>query len=374
MNKALTMLVAVGIGAGVMYLLDPQVGRRRRAIARDKAISAFKKSGGAVETASTDIGNRAKGLFSEAKSRVSREEVSDQVLAERVRSQMGRYCSHPSALEVSVSGKRAVLRGPVLEDEVDDILRAAARVRGVTDVVNQMNVHKEAGDVPALQGAGKRPGFAQGFMRYNWSPTYRLLATGMGSGLALYGFARAYNPFALSAALAGLAFAVRGATNTELQRVVGLGAGRQAVTVQKTVNFEAPVEKVFEAWDKYENFPKFMTNVEEVRDLGNGRSHWVVKGPAGTRVEWDAEVTKRIPNEVIAWKSSPGSLVQHSGIVKFKSRPGGGSTADVRLSYNPIAGKIGHAVASLFSSDPKTELDQDLQRMKQLVEGELATA
>jgi uncharacterized membrane protein len=374
MNKAVSMLAAAGIGAALMYLIDPQGGRRRRAIARDKAVSAWKKTGGAVGTASSDIGNRAKGVLSEAKSRVSREEVSDQVLAERVRAQVGRYCSHPSALEVSVSGKRVTVRGPVLENEVDDILWAVARVRGVSDVHNEMTVHREAGDVPALQGEGKRPGFAHGFRRYNWSPTYRILATGLGTGAAVYGFARAYNPFALSAALAGLAFAVRGATNTELQRVVGVGAGRRAVTIHKTVNFEAPVERVFQVWDNYQNFPKFMTNVEEVRDLGDGRSHWVVKGPAGTTVEWDAEITKRIPNEVIAWKSTPGSLVQNSGIVKFKSRRDGGSTADIRLSYNPIAGQIGHAVASLFSSDPKSELDQDLQRMKQLVEGELTTA
>jgi len=374
MNKLWTALAGIGAGAAIMYTLDPQTGRRRRALVRDKVTSAWNKTGDALGSLSSDVSNRARGVYSETTSRVRREEVSDEVLAERVRSRTGRFASHPGSIETTVSGGRVTLRGPILEEEVDDVLRAAGGVRGVVDVNNQLEVHRDSTGVPGLQGPGKRPGVAWGFTRYNWSPTHRVLATGVGSGLAVWGLTRRQNPAAMLASLAGMAFAVRGATNRELSRIVGIGAGRNAVTIHKTMTFDAPVERVFELWDNYENFPKFMSNVKEVRDLGGGRSHWVVSGPAGTSVEWDAEITRRVPNRVLAWKSGPGSLVQHSGIVQFRPLHENRSTVDVRLSYNPVAGAMGHVVASLFGADPKTELDQDLQRMQQLVEGETVTA
>ncbi|MFB3906251.1 MAG: SRPBCC family protein [Acidobacteriota bacterium] len=371
MNKLWTTLAGIGLGAAIMYTLDPQTGRRRRAIARDKVSRAWNKTGDALGALSSDVANRARGIYSETTSKVSREQVPDNVLAERVRSRLGRFSSHPSSMEVTVSGGRVTLRGPILEKEIDDILRAVGDVRGVVDVNDELEVHKESAGVPGLQGPGKRPGAAWGFARYNWSPTHRVVATGVGSGLAVWGLTRRRNPAAVLASLAGMAFALRGATNQELRRIVGLGAGRKAVTIHKTMTFNVPVEQVFQVWDNYESFPKFMTNVKEVRDLGNGRSHWVVSGPAGTTVEWDAEITRRIPNQVIAWKSLPGSRVQHSGIVQFRSLGEDRSKADIRLSYNPVAGAMGHFVASLFGSDPKSELDQDLQRFKQLVEGEV---
>jgi len=363
----------MGAGAAIMYTLDPQSGRRRRAVVRDKVTRAWNKTEDALETLSSDVTNRARGVYSETTSRVRREQAPDDVLTERVRARLGRFSSHPGSIEVTVSGGRVTLRGPILKEEIDDVLRAAGGVRGAVDVDNQLEVHTDSTGVPGLQGPGKRPGVAWGFTRYNWSPTHRVFATGIGSGLAVWGLTRRRNPAAMLASLAGLAFAVRGATNRELSRMVGIGAGRKAVTIHKTMTFDAPVEQVFNVWDNYDNFPKFMTNVKEVRDLGNGRSHWVVSGPAGTSVEWDAEVTRRIPNRVIAWKSVPGSMVQHSGIVQFRSLGEDRSTVDIRLSYNPIAGAMGHVVASLFGADPKTELDQDLQRMQQLVEGEAQT-
>ncbi|HET9533325.1 MAG TPA: SRPBCC family protein, partial [Blastocatellia bacterium] len=146
------------------------------------------------------------------------------------------------------------------------------------------------------------------------------------------------------------------------------GAGRRAVDIQKTININAPVEEVFKFWENYENFPRFMSNVREVIDKGDGRSHWVVAGPAGVPVEWDAVVTKRVPNEVFAWKTVPGSVVANAGMVIFRRNDDGTTTVDIKLSYNPPAGAVGHAVATLFGSDPKTEMDQDLMRMKTMIE------
>jgi uncharacterized membrane protein len=147
-----------------------------------------------------------------------------------------------------------------------------------------------------------------------------------------------------------------------------MGIGRRAVDIQKTININAPVERVFRLWSDYKHFPHFMSNVREVRDLGGGRSHWVVAGPAGTTVEWDAAITTYVPHEVLAWRTEEGSVVQHAGIVHFQANPDGGTSVNIRLTYNPGVGAVGHAVAALFGADPKTQMDEDLVRMKTFIE------
>jgi uncharacterized membrane protein len=111
-----------------------------------------------------------------------------------------------------------------------------------------------------------------------------------------------------------------------------------------------------------------MTNVREVRDLGKGHSQWTVAGPAGASVKWDVRITKLIPNELIAWKSEPGSAIANAGLVKFEPGHNGGTRVTVRMSYNPPAGAIGHLIATLFGANPKREMDQDLLRMKTMIE------
>jgi uncharacterized membrane protein len=104
-----------------------------------------------------------------------------------------------------------------------------------------------------------------------------------------------------------------------------------------------------------------------VRDLGNGKSHWIVNGPLGARVEWDAAITQMLPNKLLAWKSEPGSLIQQAGVVRFDSERDY-TRVQVRLSYNPPAGAIGHLIATLLGSNPKQEMDEDLVRMQTFIE------
>jgi uncharacterized membrane protein len=171
-----------------------------------------------------------------------------------------------------------------------------------------------------------------------------------------------------------LGLAARGVTNIQLKRLVGLGGGRRAIDIQKAININAPVEEVYEFWSRVENFPRFMAHVEEITVHGNGHSHWKVSGPAGLPVEWDAITTKQIPNEVIAWKSLPNEAIKSAGIVQFHPNPDGSTRITVRMSYNPPAGALGHAVASLLGSDPKTAMDEDLVRLKSLMETGKTTA
>lgn len=145
------------LGVGLAYLLDPERGARRRALARDKATSAGKKLAENLEATTRDLRNRASGRAAELKSRFSREEVGNEVLHDRVRSAIGRVVSHPGSITVTVWDGRVTLQGQVLEDEVPGLLRTASRVRGVSEVINELEAHREAGDVPSLQG-GRAPG------------------------------------------------------------------------------------------------------------------------------------------------------------------------------------------------------------------------
>ena len=154
----------------------------------------------------------------------------------------------------------------------------------------------------------------------------------------------------------------------ELKRLIGIGAGRRAIDFQKIINVAAPVEKVFSFWSDYQNFPRFMSNVREVQQTGNDTSRWVVSGPAGVPVGWSAIVTNYVPNRSIGWKTTSGSPIAHAGLVRFDSNPDGTTRIDIRLTYNPVAGGLGHLVASLFGADPKSEIDSDLVRMKTIIE------
>lgn len=178
----------------------------------------------------------------------------------------------------------------------------------------------------------------------------------------------------LTAGLGGLLLSLRGATNLEVKRLLGIGAGRRAVTLQKTLNINAPVKEVFAAWSRYEDFPKFMAHVREVRRTGPGRSHWVVAGPGGLPVEWDPEESASVPNRVIGWRTVPGSIVEHSGVVRFDPTETGGTRVHIRTSWNPPAGAIGYGLAALLGRDPKRALDDDLVRFKSLLEEGKTTA
>lgn len=355
------------IGAGLMYLLDPDRGRRRRAMVRDQMVSTWNDLDDVVDTAARDLKNRARGVVAETRSRFSDGEVDDQVLKARVKSEIGRVVSHPHAIEVNAESGCVTLKGPVLADEEKALISTVKGVRGVDGVINHLEVHTEAGNVPGLQGNAQRRGARSEVMQENWAPAIRLLM-GLGGGLTtLYG-RRIGGPLGSMVSLVGLGVVARAATNLRISRLTGVRAGRRAVQVQKMINVDAPVEEVFEFWSHFENFPRFMSNVHQVRPAGENRWHWVVEGPAGSSVGFDAEITKFVPNECIAWKTTEGATVASAGIVKFLPNEKGGTRIDIHMNYNPPGGAIGHAVGSFFGFDPKSSLDEDLVRFKSLIE------
>ena len=130
-----------------------------------------------------------------------------------------------------------------------------------------------------------------------------------------------------------------------------------------------PPDEVYRFWRDFQNLPRFMRHLEAVHDMGDGRSHWKAKGPAGMDVEWDATIIADVPGEVITWRSLEGSDVDNAGAVRFERAAGGrGTIVRVNLEYNPIGGVIGAAVAKLFGEEPEQQLDDDLRRFKQVLE------
>ncbi len=366
-SAGLMLLGGLGLGAALMYFLDPQSGRRRRALARDQYAHTLRKIQDAERVLVRDASQRAMGLMAQTHRWLHAEEPADDaVLVERIRAALGRVTSHPHAVEVSASQGHVVVRGPVLADEAGNVLDCIERTRGVRSVDNQLDVHSEPGNIPALQGGVRREGSRSEWMQDNWSPTARVIAGTLGAALAAYGILRGGGRGWLVGAL-GSGLLARAASNRDMKSLVGVGADCQPIEVQKTMHVAAPVERVFEYWRNFENFPQWMSHVREVRLHGPNRYHWMVDGPAGVPVEWISEVTTMLENEQMSWRSEPGSMIDHSGRVTFTPE-GSGTRVQVEMCYTPVGGVIGHAVAKAFGSDPKTEMDADLMRLKTLIE------
>jgi uncharacterized membrane protein len=159
----------------------------------------------------------------------------------------------------------------------------------------------------------------------------------------------------------GVTASIRGADGKA--RTKGVRFSTNVVTVNKGV------EEVYDFWRNFENLPRFMRHLESVTVLGNGRSRWKAMAPAGATVEWEAETIEDRPNELISWRSLPGSDVQNAGTVRFSSAPGGrGTEVRVDMEYIPPAGKVGAAVAMLFHEEPGQQIHDDLRHFKQVME------
>ncbi|MFG1889344.1 SRPBCC family protein [Micromonospora sp. NPDC049051] len=167
--------------------------------------------------------------------------------------------------------------------------------------------------------------------------------------------------------------AVAGIAAVDLVAAVRAGQARAArrrmidMEVAVTVN-RSPAE-AYRFWRDLENLPRFMSHLESVRAEDLRRSHWTARGPAGRRVEWDAEIIDDQPNRSLAWRSMPGTRVPNAGRVRFVPAPGDrGTEVRVRLRYAPPAGALGRAVAKLFGEEPEQQVRDDLRRFKQVVE------
>ncbi len=288
-------LVYLGVGAALMYLLDPQAGRKRRADLRNQWSATVRRLDHGREVVVRDATNRAHGLLVETR----------------------------QALEA----KRQHI--------------APANAPSFGDVLS---------------------GTVASWRRDNWSPAQRAVAATGGVALLAYGYARG-GLRGLLLSLAGGALIARGTTNEDIGKLLQ----PRGIYVEKRMRIEAPVQEVFAYWRNLENFPQWMSHVREVRYVGGDRFHWVVDGPAGVPVEWDAELLNVSEDREMTWRSMEGSEVYHVGRVRFEP-DGAGTRVHVQLKYAPPGGVIGHVVARAFGTDPRSEMDDDLLRLKSLIE------
>lgn len=362
-----TLLTTVGLGAGLMYFLDPQHGTRRRAMVRDKANSFVNDINDSIDRAMEDTRNRTRGVLSEMTARLSDEVAPDWILEERVRSNLGRTARHARAVSVMADDGVIQLHGPVLRQDEEAIVKAAIRTRGVRGVENRLQVVDNPQDIPSLQGEpSSRRRAVPDVMQTNWSPATRLLSSVGGSLLTLYGLTRkgVAKPVLSTA---GLVLTARGVTNLDTRSMLGLGLGENAIRVNKAINIFAPIDEVYRFWRNFENFHLFMNHVEEITTRDDV-SNWKVAGPAGSTVEFQSRVIQDIPNQSIAWRTLPDSQVQSAGFVRFDETRDGSTRVTVQMSYVPPAGAVGHAVAQLFGVDPRQAMNEDLIRLKTLLE------
>jgi uncharacterized membrane protein len=207
-----------------------------------------------------------------------------------------------------------------------------------------------------------------------------------GGALGIYGAYRRDLPGLLLAALGG-AIAYRGLTgHCYMYEALDINTARddgarasipagEGVRVEESIIVNRPVAEVFGYWRRLSNLPQFMTHLESVTETDSKHSHWVAQGPMGLKARWDAEIITERENELIGWRSLPGSTVATAGSVHFRPSPAGwGTQIDIVLKYEPPAGKVGVMIARLFGRSPRQEISCDLQRFKELLESPESSA
>jgi len=217
-------VVGIGLGSGLSYILDPNRGHRRRAMFRDQWVHFRHESQRQLDLGFRDIGHRAQGVFARTRALIrNKRPVDDSVLHGRVRSKLGRYVSHPHAIEVQVQDGKVTLRGLILNTEVGKTVRAISHVPGVKKVVNELEPHARNESIPALQGGRERTGEHLDLFQSNWAPSTRLLLGFAGGVLSIYGVQQR-NRIGLFNGLFGFLLALRGVTNRDFSDLWSIGS------------------------------------------------------------------------------------------------------------------------------------------------------
>jgi uncharacterized membrane protein len=207
----------------------------------------------------------------------------------------------------------------------------------------------------------------------NVGPGERLASAVAGAMLAYHALKHPGWGGLLSGLLGGVLL-WRGATgHSSINRVLGRDTAHQhthAVEITDSVTINRPRPQVYGFWRQLENLPRFMHHLEEVRPLGPLRSRWVARLPKGLgHIAWEADVVQETENELIVWRSQPGSDIDNAGEVRFLDAPdNGGTIVQAAISYRPPAGDVGELAARFLNPTLRELVSQDLDRFKHLLE------
>jgi uncharacterized membrane protein len=246
-----------------------------------------------------------------------------------------------------------------------------ARIHAMTD--DSMAMEIEQARAANAERTGERMSD-----RRNVADTERIVSVFAGAGLIAFGATRR-PAVALATIAAGAGLIARGVTghsalyeaahvdtrDQDTRRVLG---GDGGIHVTQTVLIVRQVQDVYAYWRDLRNLPRFMSHLQEVTPLNGLTSHWIARGPAGKRVEWDADIINEVENKVIGWRSLPGSEVVSAGSVNFRERRGWGTELRVKLQYEPAAGRPAAWLAWLLGADPSRTIREDLRRLKASLE------
>ena len=203
------------------------------------------------------------------------------------------------------------------------------------------------------------------------SPTHQsaaLVLAALGGGIILGARPRRDTPTRSIATFAGLAllgFAAHRPLADALRRA---GTQRRSGDLRFSFIVERPVEEVFAFCANFENFPTFISALREVRDTGDGRSHWCASTPSGGEIEWNAVTTKFVTNSVIGWKNVAGAPVETKGLLRF-SNEGGTTCVRVAIDYRVYESGMADALAALARPRRARELEADIRRLESELSG-----
>ncbi len=347
----LSWMGGIALGAIAMYIADPVQGRRRRALIQDKLTHVTHSTSRLMDQTLHDAHNRWSGLQASAMRMISPRQakpIDDHVLEARVRSRLGRAMSHMRDVKVHAHQGAVTLSGNLDSEEQEKVLRLVAAIPGVESVVGPLEKHTE-----------KIASFS--------APSPLWIAGAASAGFLTWYALTRRQPLGLLAAATGLGLMSRGDAGERRSAVKHVAHGVQGYEAERTIDIAASPDVVFDIWSRYENFPHFMSQVTEVRDLGQSRSHWIVQGSEGQDVEWDSVFTASERPHRLAWRSEPNASVDHEGVVLLEPA-GKGTRATVRLFWRPPASASGDTVAVLSAADSERLLEDDLHRMKEFIE------
>jgi uncharacterized membrane protein len=345
-------LTGAVLASAITWLLDPQSGTQRRTMVRERASTAYQRSRQGLGTAgerARDYAQQARGLAQRGGERFR-----------RMRSGAGGGMS--GGMSGGVSGGTADMSGMGGKGEAG----GSAGDSGSYGSAYGNSYQGSAGDDGSAAGAN--PWMKQAQQMLQGGGRGSQFATGAaGLGLAGWGLSRR-GPLGLALGALGLYLVATAARQKSGERV------QSGIEVENEVTIDRPIHEVWEFVRDIETWPRFMQHVQEIRTIGDRRSHWRVDGPAGVVAEWDAETTEQVPNERISWRTLPGSMVDSEGSLDIENDGSGGTRVRLRMIYSPPAGAAGHVVAKLFRRDPQTESTHDLQNLKQAIESGQASA
>lgn len=154
------------------------------------------------------------------------------------------------------------------------------------------------------------------------------------------------------------------------RKLLRIGAARRRVHLRTTIEIDRPIHDVFEFCRDFENFPRVVQSLRRVIDYQDGRSCWEVVSPSGDILSWHSQVTKYVPNAVIAWRSVPGSVVDCNGLIRFSPSSRGGTRLRIEVDFDPCHTGIADAVRALFDVPRTEQLEADLSRANFYLRGQ----